>query len=168
MERDDRFYDDWTNRNDAERAKLHARELYDHLRRYQEASQRGHLEYGKWLIASLLATHGGALYAISGLRTSVRGNQIGDLVTAASWNLAGVCLTLLAAFFAWLNFQFAEHIYHEWSDPAMLYRSDRWPKIVAKTDPVNACLFLAAAFGLLSGFAFLVSAVTVVQALHPH
>ena len=75
-------------------------------------------------------------------------------------------MTLLAAFFAWLNFQAAESIYDSWANPAMLYRSDYFPKQeYRKTDPITATLYLAAAFGLLSGFAFAASASTVIHSL---
>lgn len=61
------FYQDWEDKEAAARIQLYARELFDQYRFLQISSRAGHLEYGKWLIASLLAVHGGAIYAISGL-----------------------------------------------------------------------------------------------------
>lgn len=153
------------SKKEAEIYKLHHREIYDQYIIYRAASRAGHVEYGKWLIASLLAVHGGAIYAISTLRSSVKPAQIEGLISGASWNLAGIVLVLLAAFCAWLNFQFSEWLYGEWADPAMLYRSDHFPKPDEKYDPINATLFLAALFGILSLFAFISSAVDVMQAL---
>ncbi|WP_430251270.1 hypothetical protein [Neorhizobium sp. DAR64860/K0K1] len=160
------FYHAWEDKDEAERFRLHSREIYDHYKAYQAASWSGHVEYGKWLIASLLAVHGGAIYAISTLKDSVRPAQINGLIDAAAWNLGGVFMTLVAGFAAWLNFQAAEATYNRWSDPAMLYRSDSFPSDDdRKTDPITATLFFAAAAGLMSAFAFLTSATTVIQTL---
>lgn len=159
------FFHAWEDRDEAARFQLHARELYEQYKAYQTASRAGHIEYGKWLIASLLAVHGGAIYAISTLRTSVTRAQIDGLITGAAWNLGGIFLILLAGFCAWLNFQAAEAVYDRWTDPSMLYRSDRFPQQDQKTDPISATLFLAACFGLMSAFAFLASATTIVQTL---
>ncbi|TBD15703.1 hypothetical protein ELH24_09250 [Rhizobium ruizarguesonis] len=161
------FFHAWEDQYEAERFRLHAREIYDHYRTYQLSSRAGHVDYGKWLIASLLAVHGGAIYAISTLKNSVARDQIDGLINGASWNLAGIFMILLAGFFAWVNFQAAEAIYDRWANPAMLYRDDQFPKDESRTDPVGASLFLAAAFGLMSGFAFLASAVTVIHTLKP-
>ena len=159
------FYHDWEDRAEADRFQVHAREIFNHLKAYQHASRSGHMDYGKWVIASMLAVHGGAIYAISSLRTSVRHDQVEGLITAAAWNLGGVLMILIAGFFAWLNLQCLERQYDKWADPAMLYRSDKFPTAEHKTDPVSATLLLAASFGILSGYAFAVSAVTVIAAL---
>ena len=53
------FYHTWKDRAEAERFQVHARELFEQYKAYQLASRAGHVEYGKWLIASLLAVHGG-------------------------------------------------------------------------------------------------------------
>jgi len=159
------FYHAWEDQHEAERYQIHAREIYAHYRSYQMCSRSGHVDYGKWLIASMLAVHGGAIYAISGLKNSVLPQQIPGLITGASWNLAGMVLILFAGFFAWINFQAAERLYDRWSNPAMLYRSDQFPKDEERTDIINAMLVLAASLGLLSMYAFIASAVTVVQTL---
>ena len=158
------IFDDWADRGKATRLQFHARERYEYYKRLQEASQRNHVDYGRWLIASLLAVHGGAVYAISGIRSSVGPAQLESLISGAAWNLAGVVFTIFAGFFAWLNFQFAEHIYGEWANPEMVYRNDRWPKD-RKRDPVGATLYLSAAAGFFSMYCFVASAVTVIQAL---
>lgn len=159
------FYHDWKDRAEAERYQVYALETFRHLKLYQEASRNGHMEYGKWLIASVLAVHGGAIYAISGLHSAASDLRLSDLVSVAAWNLGGVVMILLAGFFAWLNMQCLEAQYGRWADPAMLFRSDRFPKEDGRTDPVSATLYLSVAFGLLSLFAFVVSAVEVTSFL---
>ncbi len=124
------FYDDVKDANQREREKLHAREFYDRVERLRAEAYSGHVGYGKWLIASLLAVHGGAVFAISGLRDSVRPDQLPGLIDGAAWNLTGIFLTLLSGFGAWLNFQFAHSTYEDWVDPAVLYRRDAYPNDV--------------------------------------
>jgi len=159
------FVHGWANEASKDRYLLHAREVYDHLKISRAAAYQGHIDYGKWLIASLLAVHGGAIYAINSIRSAVRPDQIAGLINGAAWNLAGVMFILLSGFCAWLNFQFSERIYDKWTNPAMLYRTDMWPRDNEKFDPVGATLFSAAAFGLMSGFSFLASAIGVIQTL---
>ena len=122
-------------------------------------SRRYHVEYGKWLIASLLALHGGSIYVISTLADKGQPFAAKALIEPATWNMAGIVSILLAGCMAWLNFQIAEVHYDRWSDPAMLYRQDKWPGLKeSKYDPVTATLLLAAAAGLMSIWCFIVSA----------
>jgi hypothetical protein len=122
------------------------------------------MDYGKWLIASMLAIHGGSIYAISNLRDHIDAKAAGDLVSAATLNIAGIVSIMLAGFLAWLNFQFAEHLYARWSDPASLYRTDATnPEL--RFDPITPTLYRAAAAGVLSWVLFIGSAVDVVKAL---
>ncbi|SCX00745.1 hypothetical protein DSM25558_0171 [Agrobacterium sp. DSM 25558] len=159
------FYDEWKNQAEAERYRISAREYLEHCKTYQAASRAGHMDYGKWLIASLLAVHGGSIYAISSIRNSVGAKQIPGLIDAAAFNLGGIFMVLVAGFFAWLNLQAAESLYNKWNDSAVLYRSDMFQRDDGKTDLVTASIWGAAAFGLMSGFMFLASAVTVVNTL---
>nr|WP_156939238.1 hypothetical protein [Mesorhizobium sp. LSJC277A00] len=161
------FVSDWPEADRA-RYEQHAREVFKQMAELRAASQRNHVDYGRWLIASLLAVHGGSLYAISGLWNGSR--KLADtampaLVAGAGWNLFGIGFILIAAFLAWLNFQFAERQYFKWGDPAILYRSDYWPKGDERTDPVTATLFLSAAFGLTSFGCFVAGAMSVFHAL---
>lgn len=142
------FISDWSA-EDRERYEIHAREHYRLLNELRFAAQRNHVEYGKWLIASMLAIHGGAIYAINAVRNGRYdlSEPARELLThAAGWHVVGIMCIMLAGFMAWLNFQCAEVIYDDWANPAMTYRSDMWPK-PRKRDPVTATLFLAAAFG---------------------
>lgn len=159
-----------SNLDEAERLRYqqHAQEIFRQMGDLRAASQRNHVDYGRWLIASLLAVHGGSIYAISGIWN---GNHklppaaAPDLMAGVGWNLFGIGFILVAAFLAWLNFQFAEHSYFRWSDPAMLYRTDRWPKREERTDPVTATLYLSATFGLMSFGSFIAGAMAVYRAV---
>lgn len=159
------FYDDVEDANQREREKLHAREFYDRVESQRAEAYSGHVGYGKWLIASLLAVHGGAIFAISGLKDSVRPDQLPGLIDGAAWNLAGIFLTLLAGFGAWLNFQFAHSIYEAWANPAVLYRRDAFPTAAKGGWKINATLYASAAVGISASLCFCISAWCVVSAL---
>jgi hypothetical protein len=117
------------------------------------------------LIASLLAVHGGAIFAISGLKGSVKPEQLPGLIDGAAFNLAGIFLTLLAGFCAWLNFQFAQILYMEWQKPEMLYRSDGFPKDKKGTRKIGASMYAAAAFGIAASLCFVASSYLVISSL---
>ena len=153
------FVDDWTNKAEQERYRQHAREVYERMKDLRADSRRYHVEYGKWLIASLLALHGGSIYVISTLAEKGEAFAAAGLIELATWNMAGIVSILVAGCMAWLNFQFAEIHYDHWSDPSMLYRQDKWPgSTESKYDPMTATLFLAAAAGVISIWCFIASA----------
>ncbi|MGV1859986.1 hypothetical protein [Rhizobium rhizogenes] len=159
------FYDDISDSNERDRYKLHARETYDRIAQLREETFKGHVEYGKWLIASLLAVHGGAVFAISGLKGSVKPEQLPGLIDGAALNLTGIFLTLLAGFFAWLNFQFAQATYTRWQKPEMLYRSDGFPTDLKGAWKVSAAMYVAAVFGIIASLCFVLSSYFVISAL---
>ncbi len=159
---------DWTDEKTRERYLFHVREHYEKYKSYRDASFQNHVGYAKWLLASLLAVHGGAIYAISSLRDTVRPDQIDGLITGAGWNLIGIGCTLITGFCAWLNFQYAWSSYDKWADPAMLYRTDQSPSSKnreSKTDIISATLYAGAGFGLASAFCFAASAATIISTL---
>jgi hypothetical protein len=162
------WVDEWTDEQYKARYLFHTKEMYEQYKLYRNLSFQNHVEYAKWLVASLLAVHGGSIYAISSIRESVGQDQLIFLVGGAAWNLAGIVFTLITGLCAWLNFQFAESLFEDWADAAMMYRTDRTPRYKMdnrKTDPIGATHFAGAAFGVMSAYCFVVSAVTVVSAL---
>ncbi|CDX22153.1 conserved membrane hypothetical protein [Mesorhizobium plurifarium] len=163
------FISNWPE-PDRLRYERHAQEIFRQMGELRAASQRNHVDYGRWLIASLLAVHGGSIYAISGLWNGTHKlppDAMPDLMAGVGWNLFGIGFILVAAFLAWLNFQFAERLYDRWSDPAILYRTDRWPAGNQRTDPVTATLYLSAMFGLMSFGSFIAGGMAVYRALVP-
>ncbi|MEJ5025954.1 hypothetical protein [Brucella anthropi] len=159
---------DWTDEKTKDRYLFHVREQYEKYKSFREMSFQNHVGYAKWLLASLLAVHGGAIYGISGLRDSVSAHQIDGLITGAGWNLIGIGFTLLTGFCSWVNFQSAWSTYEEWADPAMLYRTDQHPatqRTGSKFDLSAATLYAGAGFGLASAFCFAASAAAIISTL---
>lgn len=157
------FYDTLSDTKYRDRLKAHNEALYRYYLTQEEWAHKGHTDYAKWLFASLLAVHGGAIYALSSLRPSVPATKSEFLILAAAQNLAAIFLTLIAGLFAWVNLQFLEHYYKKVADPKLLYRHDPFP------DPskwVNRTLYMSAIFGMISGVLFATSAATAICGLY--
>lgn len=122
----------------------------------RKSAFQGHIDYGKWLIASMLAIHGGSIYTLMNLRTLVLETQKPALIWAAMSSVAGIALIMVAGFFAWLNFQLASDKIGQWIDPRMLYDEESWPQADAPTlDPIMVTLYLAGATGVASWLCFI-------------
>ncbi|SDP89225.1 hypothetical protein [Phyllobacterium sp. OV277] len=162
------FVSEWTNAIDRERYVFHAREIYESNRYMERASLQAHLDYAKWILASLLAVHGGSIYALSTLRDKFieRPDALEFLASAAAMNVAGIVCTILTAGFAWLNFQALEISYSQKANPAVVYRTDRFDPPISKTNPVMATYYLAIFFAVLSLYCFIASACDTFKAIH--
>ena len=139
--------------------------MYKDLRK---ESFRGNVEYGKWLIATMVAVHGGALYALNTLRSAAPGlpsDRHSLLLEAASWHVAGIVLVLIAGFMGWLNFGYAAQHYDRWAEPGMMRRTDMWPKNSGTRDPIGATYVLAICAGLGSGFSLIAGATAALKAI---
>ncbi len=161
------FVSDWTTAEDRERYIFHAREIYKSNRYMERASLQAHLEYAKWILASLLAIHGGSIYALSTLRNQFgeKPEALGLLAAAATQNVSGLVFTILTAAFAWLNFQALAKHYSQNANPAVIYRNDLFKPTPAKTDPIMATYFLSIACVILSLAFFIGSAVNAFKAI---
>ncbi|HBF32091.1 MAG TPA: hypothetical protein DDW73_21110 [Rhizobium sp.] len=130
-----------------------------------DISIKSNFEYGKWLLASGLAVHGGALFGLNSLRDALEHDKWPALADAAKWNVGGIVFVLIAGFLAWLNFQSAVHIYHRAANPMRIYRTDTFNEDDAKTDIMSFTRWLAIAAGFLALYSVLVSAVKVFRLL---
>ncbi len=103
-------------------------------------------DYGKWLVASLLLTHGGAFVFLA------QGEEFGQRILAAIhwWLVAGLFLALITGFVTWLNWSLHWRVFDETTSPDMIYDTERWPKD-HKLDPwIDRTFYGAIVFGLLS------------------
>lgn len=160
----------WTDEDDRKFYELQARERYELYKEMRKESFRAHVEYGNWLIATMVAIHGGALFALNAIRNSspsMSEQSVAGLVSAASWHVGGIVFIMIAGFMAWLNFQCAAAIYDRWAEPAMLQSLDHWPKDDDQTDPISATLFLAGAAGILSAFCLVTGSMKALAAINP-
>ncbi len=158
--------DEWSDPARRERYQYYAREKYEFYKSAREMSFKANIDYGKWLLASGLAVHGGAIYAINSLKDPARPELMIALLTAAKWNIAGIAFVLFAGLMAWINFQSAADVYDDWANPLMVHRTDQFPE-PRKTDAVGATRLLAMFAGVLALWALLASAANVFGALTP-
>ncbi|KKX31956.1 hypothetical protein [Rhizobium sp. LC145] len=162
------FVAKWTDPDRRERWQYYTREKYEFFKSAREMMFKANIDYGKWLLASGLAVHGGAIYAINLLKDPTRPDLLIALLQAAKWNVAGIVFVLTAGFAAWINFQAAANIYHDWADPRMVHRTDYFPsRDSQKRDVVGATRVFAMGMGFLSLWALVASAANVFSALGP-
>lgn len=162
---DSTLVEHWTDEKRRERYQYYAREKYEFFKAAREVAFKANIEYGKWLLASGLVVHGGAIYAINAIKDGSRPALMHGLLLGAQWNVAGIVFVLIAGLSAWLNFQYAAHIYNDWANPLMVYKTDQFPEERNKTDPVGATRLLSIFAGLLALWAFIASAANVFSAL---
>ncbi|ATU91998.1 hypothetical protein [Phyllobacterium zundukense] len=129
-----------------------AREL--RYQQYQEAKKvtfqlQG--DYGKWLIATLILIHGGALaFIASNERLSML------LLPSTFWcSIGGVLTALLCGFVTWINWSL-HYAFYERVDPAMLHSGNGWPDYDHPSNKWITITFWAGiGFGLISAFCLL-------------
>lgn len=121
-------------------------ELYKHYCQMRDTMVREHLGLAKWLIATLVAVHGGALIA-----TSQLGDKAGPVFAASGiWFLSGLMIAVATGFCAWLNFQFSSLAYRDWADPKMMQDPKFWPTGTPYRGRIESTLWLAGIFGFVS------------------
>ncbi len=156
------FYDDWQDPLARERAKLHNREVFEESKKQRDNYLGYGVQYGKWVLSSLLLLHGGAFIAIS----QIQGGLEIYFPIIGQYHIAGIIFALLSGFFAYLNFMFLAKWAQRYTSPVMLYRQDGWPKNEDKYDPVNATAWASLSVGLLSALMIIFSAVDLLKHLN--
>ena len=149
------FVAHWPNAVSRENYLLHAREFYAVNREAAKASFQGHVDYSKWLLASLLAVNGGSIYAIANLQPKIV-DQSHLLIYAVAVNMLSIILTLACGGMTWKNFQDNERFHGLEADPATLYRDDMFDKpqtkIVARKMTRSYRMAIGLAIAALIGF----------------
>ena len=160
-----KFFDEWPDQRLRARRELHAREVYDLMKDMRVRSLQAHVEYGKWLIASMLAIHGGSIYVLNSLKSGASAELLRALEIAAMLNIAGIAAIMLAGFLAWLNFQIAANSYDTAANPEMLYFEDAWPDFSKVGIWINLTLYGCGVVGILSWICFIGAAIVLFRAL---
>ncbi|MCZ7451308.1 hypothetical protein O8B93_27485 [Agrobacterium rhizogenes] len=126
--------------------------VYKDYKEMQRATFELAGQYGRWLLASLLLIHGGALF---GLFTFL--SELADKPDALAryqwtvwWFVSGLMLTLFAGLFTWLNWSMNSNNYEAWANKAMLWDSDEWVGQNVHTWGINFSYWAALVLGVLS------------------
>ncbi len=117
------------------------------------------IDYGKWLISSLLLIHGSA---IGGLAFKASGPAPPPYLFAMIWFVAGIVLALGAGFAAWWNFSIGMQHYDKWANPNMLVNPTSWPAAPA-FGGMEATRWASIACGLLSVACLVAGAVHILR-----
>ncbi len=139
-----------------------ARERYRFYREMTLKSQDAHLQYGKWLIASLLLVNGGAIIGIA----RFPGDASNYMKVAGYYFVAGLLLSFAAGFLSWLNFQIASHVYYnKWANLEMVVNPEKWSPLPPYAHWVEKTLYIAALTGVASWLSTAVGAYKLISAL---
>jgi hypothetical protein len=118
-------------------------------------------DYGKWLIASLLLIHGGALYSIG---TAPRFESI--VGSWAAWHfVAGLIFALLCGFVTWLNWNLNFQCLLRFNRVDALV-SLQWPAEISGSRWINRTFWAAIVLGFVSAILFVTGSVALDGALN--
>lgn len=133
--------------------------LFDLRKEQMTSSMQRQYEYGKWLLASLLAAHLGSLLAISQAEQAAA-----KLFAAAGFYLImGVGTALCAGGLAWINFTVAAVVYYKLLES--LVTGEPRPVTTAVRITIGITLFGAAMCVAASLMLFFVAATTAIETL---
>ena len=85
-------------------------------------------QWGRWLLASLLLVHGGALFGLFTFLSDLAGKPeaLAQYQWTVWWFVAGVILTLSSGLAAWINWSMHSNNYEGWANKAMLWDPEEW------------------------------------------
>lgn len=111
-------------------------------------------QYGRWLLASLLLIHGGALFGLFTFLSELadKPDALARYQLTVWWFVSGLMLTLFAGLFTWLNWSMNSNNYEAWANKAMLWDPEKWTGDNVHTWGVNFCYWAALVLGVLSSF----------------
>lgn len=111
----------WDDEKRIEEHKLFSREFLDDVKAKEKRAHDAHVEYAKWLLASLLIVHGGTIYGVVNLSNKLTVELIPSLTVGLGFSLAGIVFTLLTGGIVWINFQLSNKYWEELYTPHLLY-----------------------------------------------
>lgn len=85
-------------------------------------------QWGRWLLASLLLIHGGALFGLFTFLSSLAGKPAAlvQYQWTVWWFVTGIILTLASGLSAWINWTMHSDNYEGWANKPMLWDPDEW------------------------------------------
>ena len=146
---------------DSEGYRRGARGVYESLLQARFAADELAAAYGKWIFRSLLLLHSGAIAGAFTYISNVPLQRL-QMSLAVPFFVAGIIVTLLAGFFAWVNWSAIADAYRQQADPWMVEDRSRYPKgPLARTRLINASMWASVVLGFISGL-FLIFGAAVV------
>lgn len=102
--------------------------VYRDLKEMQRATFDIAAQWGRWLLASLLLIHGGALFGLFSFLTDMSDNPAALRLYAGTvwWFVIGLLFTLGSGLSAWANWSMHSDNYEGWASPDMLWDPAKW------------------------------------------
>jgi hypothetical protein len=136
-----------------------ASSVYESLLQARFAADRMAAEYGKWIFQSLLLLNSGAIAGAFTYMSSVP-SQRPQMSLVIPCFFAGIVMTLLAGFAAWVNWGAIADAFRQQADPWMVEDRSRYPNgVPPRTLLIKASLWASVAFGFISGLCLLAGTV---------
>lgn len=126
--------------------------IYKDYKEMQRATFDVAAQWGRWLLASLLLIHGGALFGLFTFLSELADNPsaLSQYQATVWWFVAGIMLTLFAGMLTWMNWSMHSDDYDNLANAAMLWDPEEWIGKPAHTWGLNITYYAAIALGLLS------------------
>lgn len=109
-------------------------------------------QIGRWLLASLLLIHGGALFGLFTFLSELaaKPEALARYQWTVWWFVAGIILTLLSGLMAWANWSMHSDNYDAWANKPMLWDPDKWTGDTRHTWGLDVTNWGALIFGVLA------------------
>ena len=109
-------------------------------------------QLGKWLLASLLLIHGGALFGLFTFLSELadKPDALSRYQWTVAWFVSGLMLTLFAGLCTWANWSMHSDNYDGWANKPMLWDPEEWIGATRHTWGINFFYWAALLLGVLS------------------
>ncbi|SOC93055.1 hypothetical protein SAMN05216358_3219 [Rhizobium sp. AN5] len=126
--------------------------VYKDYKEMQRATFDVASQWGRWLLASLLLIHGGALFGLFTFLSDLaeKPEALSKYQWTVWWFVAGLMLTLLSGFMAWINWSMHSDNYDAWANKPMLWDPEQWTGQSVHTWGLDVTNWGAIIFGALS------------------
>ncbi|SOC85556.1 hypothetical protein SAMN05421890_4061 [Ensifer adhaerens] len=128
--------------------------VYHEYRHMQRATSAIFAEWGRWLVASLMLVHGGALFGLFGFlgKFADKPESLAQYQWTVWWFVGGMVATFAAGFCAWLNWSMHSDNYDSFANMGMLWDPEVWCGPLKHDRGLWWTNWLAIIFGFISAF----------------
>lgn len=126
--------------------------VYKEYKEMQRATFDASTQWGRWILASLLLIHGGALFGLFTFLSDLaaKPEALAQYQTTVWCFVAGLMSTLLAGFCTWVNWSLHTDDYNHQANMAMLWDPNAWLRPSVNARKINAYYYAAIVFGFIS------------------
>lgn len=126
--------------------------VYREYKEMQRLTFEASTQWGRWLLASLLLIHGGALFGLFTFLSDLaaKPTALAQYQGTVWWFVIGLVFTLLSGFCTWVNWSLHTDDYDHQANIAMLWDPNVWLLPPANTRKINSYYYAAIVFGFMS------------------